>query len=97
MSTQKTKALFGKLKYILMGAGVDKKNEQPQGEALVRRFPQLTNEQRAERVAVIKAANRELSTLSASVRREFASIDNWKHCLGQRLQLCQSSSQPFSA
>ena len=51
---------------------------------LVRRFPQLTNEQRAERVAVIKAANRELSTLSASVRREFASIDNWKQLSGSK-------------
>ena len=47
-------------------------------EALVRRFPQLTKEQRAERVAVIKAANRVLNTLSASVRREFSAIDNWK-------------------
>ena len=84
MSKQKTKALFGKLKYILMGAGVDKKNEQPQGEALVRRFPQLTNEQRAERVAVIKAANRDLNTLSASVRREFASINNWKQLSGSK-------------
>jgi hypothetical protein len=84
MSKQKTKALFGKLRYILLGGGDDKKNEQPQGEALVRRFPQLTTEQRAERVAVIKAANRDLNTLSASVRREFASIDNWKQLSGSK-------------
>jgi hypothetical protein len=84
MSKKKKKGFIGKLKDIFVGGGDDKKNEQPQGEALVRRFPQLTKEQRAERVAVIRAANRDLNTLSASVRREFASIDNWKQLSGSK-------------
>ena len=40
--------------------------------------PQLTKKERAERVAVIKAANRIFDSLSAAVRHEFAGIKNWK-------------------
>lgn len=43
-----------------------------------RSIPQLTKKERAERVAVIKAANRIFDSLSAAVRREFAGIENWK-------------------
>jgi hypothetical protein len=50
---------------------------QHMSEALVRRLPQLTKKQRAERVAVIKAANRVFTTLALVVRREFAGIENW--------------------
>lgn len=48
------------------------------GEALVRRFSQLTKKQRAERAAVIKAANRGFNNVALAVRREFVGIENWK-------------------
>jgi hypothetical protein len=54
-------------------------------EALVKRFPQLTKEQRAQRKeqraqhdAVIKAVNRDFSNVVVAVRREFAGIENWE-------------------
>ncbi len=46
-------------------------------EALVR-FPKLTKEQRAERVAAMRAANKVFTNLSLAVQQEFAGIDNWK-------------------
>ena len=54
-------------------------------EALVKLFPQLTKEQRAQLKerraqddAVIKAVNRDFSNAIVAVRREFAGIENWK-------------------
>ena len=47
-------------------------------EALGKRFPQLTKEQRAQHDAVIKAVNRDFSNVVVAVRREFAGIENWE-------------------
>jgi hypothetical protein len=47
-------------------------------EALVKRFPQLSKEQRAQHDAVIKAVNRDFSNVVVAVRREFAGIENWE-------------------
>lgn len=54
-------------------------------KALVKRFPQLTKEQRArqkewraQQDALIKAVNRDFSNVVIAVRREFAGIENWE-------------------
>ena len=47
-------------------------------EALAKQFPPLSKERRAEHDAVIKAVNRDFSTVVVAVRQEFGGIKNWK-------------------
>lgn len=48
------------------------------GEELVKWVPQLTKEQRAADIAVIKATNRCVMKLAQAVKREMDGIDNWE-------------------
>jgi len=47
-------------------------------EALVKQFPPLTKERRAQHDALIKAVNRDFSNVVVAVRREFVGIENWE-------------------
>lgn len=45
------------------------------GKPLAKDFPELTKEQRAERLAAINAANGAVSDVESAVRREFGTLD----------------------
>ena len=70
-----------------MACGVSQEKlttREQQVNALAGRLPQLTKQQRAERVTAIKAFNRSFNDVALAVRREFVGIENWRQLAKSR-------------